>query len=208
MSLALILSFIQYSLVMAFTPGPNNMMLAASGANFGYWRSLPHILGVTFGFPLMFLAVGLGFSQIFETYPLFYMTIKILGLIYLVYLAYKISQFKPKKVDDKDVGKIAKPISFIQAMLFQWINPKAWATMTIALTNFTSPHLEWHMGYQVAMLVGISFFVSYASASSWCLFGAAIAPLLKKEKIRKIFNYTMAILVIASVLVAMLYDKA
>lgn len=204
MSLALIISFIQYGIVMAFTPGPNNMMLATSGANFGFKKTLGHILGVTLGFPLMLLTLGFGFSKVFELYPSILFVLKIVCFIYLLYLAYKLTKFIPHKKSTNDVDRLSKPISFFEAFFFQWVNPKGISTAMIALTAYTTIGASWSVYAQIIMLVAISFIISFLSAATWCLFGKTISPYLHNDKIRIAFNYTMAMLMVGSVVIAML----
>ena len=143
MSLALLLTFIQFQLVMAFTPGPNNMMVAASSVNFGFKKTIPHMLGIAFGFSFMFIAAGLGFGKIFEIFPLLYDILKIIGFIYLLYLAWKIAQFKASAEHNIEAEEAAsQPFTFLQAMLFQWANPKAWTVLMISITTYTSMTLS------------------------------------------------------------------
>lgn len=111
-----------FAFVSSVTPGPNNLMLMASGANFGVWRTVPHMLGISCGFGLMVLLVGVGLIRVFDTFPLVYTVLKILSLGYLLFLAWKIAQAQP-------LGQgrgAARPMTFLQAASFQWVKPGAW----------------------------------------------------------------------------------
>src|SRR5471030_1044646 len=122
MSVQTFTAVLLFSLVMAFTPGPNNMMLAASGARFGIGRTLPHLAGVTIGFPVMILLVGIGLASILLTSPLLQLGMKIASCAYLLWLALQIARSSGAGSDKNS----AKPMSFLQAAAFQWVNPKAW----------------------------------------------------------------------------------
>ncbi len=203
MSLALLLTFIQFQIVMAFTPGPNNMMVAASAVNFGFKKTIPHMLGIAFGFSFMFFAAGLGFGKIFETFPILYEILKIIGFIYLLYLAWKIAQFKADVESEIKTDEAAsQPFSFLQALMFQWANPKAWTVLMISITTYTSLSLSTPLWLQVTILSFISFIVTLPAVCTWTFFGSAISPLLQNTKLRKIFNITMALLIVMSVVMA------
>ena len=117
-----------FAFASSVTPGPNNLMLMTSGANFGVWRTIPHLLGVVFGFVLMVILVGTGLIQIFEAYPVSHDILRFCSIVYLSYLAWKIATAKPGAT--KSVGT---PITSLQAALFQWVNPKAWAMALTAV---------------------------------------------------------------------------
>jgi threonine/homoserine/homoserine lactone efflux protein len=111
-----------FGVIAAVTPGPNNVMLTTTGLNFGIRRGIPHLLGICIGFPVMLALIGLGFGTLFQLYPILHEVIKIIGIIYLLYLAWKIASARG------GVGEVSqsKPINFWQSAAFQWINPKAW----------------------------------------------------------------------------------
>src|SRR5882672_3861123 len=122
MSLETFTAALIFALAMAFTPGPNNVMLAASGARFGIRRTLPHLAGVTIGFPVMILLVGLGLASILLASPMLQLGMKIVSCAYLLWLALQIARSSGAGSDKNG----AKPMSFLQAAAFQWVNPKAW----------------------------------------------------------------------------------
>jgi threonine/homoserine/homoserine lactone efflux protein len=134
MTYDLVLALSLFALVSSITPGPNNLMLMASGANFGFRRTIPHMLGVGIGFTLMIVLVGIGLVQIFDLYPISHQILKVVSVIYLFWLARKIANAAPP---EGDVANESTPITFIQAALFQWVNPKAWTMALTAITAYT-----------------------------------------------------------------------
>ena len=123
----LLASIFMFSFATSMTPGPNNLMLLSSGLTFGYKRSIPHIIGVIVGFPLMTICVGLGLGNFFKLYPITFVVLKVVGILYLLWLAWKIAHSTPKaKVQDEN----AKPLKFFPILLFQWLNPKNWIKST------------------------------------------------------------------------------
>jgi len=188
------LAIFLFGLSAGITPGPNNIMLMASGMNFGIKSSIPHVLGVCIGFPLMVILVGLGFSIIFELYPILHEVIKVLGLVYLLYLSWLIASASPDKLENER----SKPFSFFQAALFQWVNPKAWVMATGAISAFTTLAADIH--WQVFTIAGIFFFAAIISSSSWLVFGKGIKRLLQSSQQQRLFNISMALLLVASVL--------
>ncbi|MEM8977490.1 MAG: LysE family translocator, partial [Pseudomonadota bacterium] len=133
MTIDQIIALAAFALVTSITPGPNNLMLMASGANYGFHRTIPHMLGIGLGFVLMVMLVGLGVIQVFDAYPLAYTLLKIVSMAYLLYLAWKIATSSPPS----EAGETGRPITFLQAALFQWINPKAWAMALTAISVYT-----------------------------------------------------------------------
>ena len=134
LSLDLLLGFALFALVTSITPGPNNTMLLASGVNFGFNRTIPHMLGITCGFFILVLAVGFGLGAVFQTYPVLYNVLRFVGAAYLLYLAWKIAHSGP--VSDTGEGQ-GKPISYLGAAAFQWVNPKAWIMAIGAISTYT-----------------------------------------------------------------------
>lgn len=176
------------------TPGPNNIMLMTSGVNFGIKRSIPHLLGISLGFPTMILAVGLGLSAIFTAYPVIHTAIKIIGITYLLYLSWLIAN-SSSKMEGKQVSK---PFSFIQAAAFQWVNPKGWIMAVGAIATFTSVQQE--LNGQVFTIASVFLCVAFPCAIVWLGFGVALKRLLKNERQQRIFNVTMALLLVASII--------
>ncbi|TMM46334.1 LysE family translocator [Colwellia ponticola] len=188
------LTILLFAASTTITPGPNNIMIMASGLNYGIKNSTPHLLGICFGFPAMVILVGLGFSVIFEKYPLLHEIIKVLGVIYLLYLAWLIAASSPSSLDSKK----AQPLSFIQAAFFQWVNPKAWVMATGAVSAYTSVSADVFM--QVSYIALAFFIVAFPCVGMWLYFGASLKKYLKSSKHQKVFNLTMALLLFLSVL--------
>jgi len=188
-----VLAILGFAAVTAFTPGPNNTMLMISGANWGVAPSVPHMLGITIGFPLMVFAVGMGLGGLFETYPVLHEILKYVSFAYLVYLAWKLARSGRHDVEGARQGK---PMTFLAAALFQWVNPKAWVMAITAMALFVpagSPMLP-----AVLLLAAIFALTSLPSAATWCLFGSAIARFLDSDRRVAVFNGAMALLLVLS----------
>lgn len=176
------------------TPGPNNIMLMTSGVNFGIKQSVPHLLGISLGFPLMILAVGLGMAAVFQTYPILHTIIKVLGISYLLYLSWLIAN-SSSKMEGK---KISKPFSFLQAAAFQWVNPKGWIMAVGAIATFTT--VQQDLTPQVITIASVFLCVAFPCAIVWLGFGVALKRILKNERQQRIFNISMALLLVASII--------
>jgi threonine/homoserine/homoserine lactone efflux protein len=184
--------------IAAFTPGPNNTLLMASGINFGFRRTLPLIFGVCIGFPLMIGCIGLGLGRIFETYPLIYKIMKYGGAAYMLWLAWKIANSKPAGEGNSAVGQ---PMTFLQAAGFQWINPKAWVMAVTALSAYTVAS-DYRFG--VAAVVGTFVLMGLTSATTWALFGVGLKHILNDARYFRLINVTLALALVVS-LVPMLW---
>ncbi|MBU2978751.1 LysE family translocator [Alteromonas sp. C1M14] len=189
----LYLAIIIFAVSTTVTPGPNNIMIMSSGLNYGVKNSIPHLLGICFGFPVMVIMVGLGFSVVFEKYPLFHEIIKVLGVAYLLYLAWLIASSSPTSLD---IGK-SKPLSFTQAALFQWVNPKAWVMATGAVSAYT--YISSDIFSQVIFIALAFFIVAFPCVGIWLVFGAGLKKYLRSSKHQKMFNFTMAALLVGSI---------
>lgn len=191
----MILSIFSFGMASTMTPGPNNMMLLSSGLTFGYKRTIPHVLGVTLGFPVMVICVGLGVGQLFEVFPLIYSVLKIAGITYLFWMAWHIANTKGS-FETKDAKD--KPFTFWQAALFQWINPKAWM---MAITSTAAFITDQHAAFvQVVIISSIFFLCAIVSTSSWSLGGMMLRRFIQNRRIVRLFNVTMAILIVGSVM--------
>jgi threonine/homoserine/homoserine lactone efflux protein len=188
------LSIFIFAISSTVTPGPNNIMIMTSGLNYGVKKSIPHLLGICFGFPVMVIVIGFGFSIVFERYPLFNEIIKVLGIVYLLYLAWLIASSSPVSLE----GRKSKPLSFTQAALFQWVNPKAWVVATGAVSAYTSVSSD--IFTQVIFIALAFLIVAIPSLGTWLIFGVGIKKYLKSPKHQKVFNLSMALLLIVSVL--------
>jgi len=182
-----------FSLVMAFTPGPNNVMLASSGARFGVLRTLPHIAGVTVGFPVMLFLVGLGLASILLASPLLQLAMKTVSCAYLLWLAFQIAR-STSAAKESGAGK---PLNFLQGAAFQWINPKAWLAAVGAISGYTNGDGR-QLYLQVAIIALVTLGVSLASTLTWTAFGAAIRRFLRSALALRLFNLAMALLLVIS----------
>ncbi len=180
-----------FAFTTSITPGPNNMMLFASGVNFGFARTIPHMFGIGAGFLTLLIAVGLGLGAILHSVPLLYAALKFAGGAYLIWIAWKIGT--SRSLSDGRTG--AMPMTFLQAAAFQWINPKAWVMAVTAMATYTS---EQSYLFSV-MVVGIIFaVVNVPSVSTWAGFGSALRQWLSHPVRLKWFNITMAVLLVLS----------
>lgn len=191
MPLDVILALVGFSAAMAGTPGPNNMMVLTSGVNFGFRRSVPHMLGIAIGFGVMNGLVGLGLGQIFERWPVIYTTMKIVGALYLLWLAWGIARSGPVE------GSAARgaPMTFLQAAAFQWVNPKAWVIAVGAVSAYSQPG-----SYLLSVLIisAVMMVVTFPCVAVWTAFGSAMRHLLRDPRIVRWFNWSMALLLVAS----------
>ena len=187
----LLLALIAFAFVSSISPGPNNLMLMSSGANFGFKRTIPHMLGVGLGFTFMVVLVGIGLMQLFNNYPVMYQILKYVSVSYLVYLAYKIAT--ASKPDNSQNDK-AKPITFIQAAAFQWVNPKAW-TMALTAISVYSPSQQMESIAIVALVFGL---VNLPSVSLWAVLGQQLSKILSTNSRLRTFNFSMAGLLLLS----------
>lgn len=194
MTYDLLLALIAFALVSSITPGPNNLMLMASGANFGFRRSIPHMLGIGLGFSFMVAMVGIGLTQVFNNLPMSYLILKILSVVYLLYLAYKIATASPPAEQSGSATQTAKPFTFIQAVLFQWVNPKAW-TMAVTATSVYAPSQSLQA---IAVVTGVFGLINLPCVSVWAVLGLQLKRFLTSPKRLKVFNYSMATLLVMS----------
>jgi len=185
-------SFLLFAIATAFTPGPNNIMIMASGANFGWRRSMPHVLGICFGGPLMIIAIGFGAGALFERFPEFHLSIKIIGLCYLIYFAFRIATASKNSFDSSP----SQPLRFFEAALFQWINPKAWIMASSAIATYTT--IGGGMVTQIGIIVLVFFALTWPSLGAWLFFGAKFKKILAKPFHQKLFNVSMALLLLVS----------
>ncbi len=190
MTYDLLLALGAFAFVSSITPGPNNLMLMASGANFGFRRSIPHMLGIGLGFVFMIAMVGLGLIRIFDAVPYSYDALKAVSALYLLWLAWKIATAAGVAVNSKG----AKPMTFWQAAAFQWVNPKGWA-MALTATTVYAPDRSALAILSVAIIFGA---INLPTVSSWTLLGQQMARALKDRRRRVLFNWTMAALLVAS----------
>ena len=196
MSYDLIVALAAFAFAASITPGPNNLMVMTSGVNYGFRRSMPHILGVVIGFAVMQLLAGAGLMRLFSTYPLSYVIFKSVSIAYLLFLAWKVATAHPLR-DDGDDQAGGKPFSFLQAALFQWVNPKGWAVSLTAFSAYTlSPHL--HPMRNVFIVALVFALVNTPCQCIWTLAGTQLRRFLTDPVKLRVFNVAAAVLLIGS----------
>ncbi|MEM6609909.1 MAG: LysE family translocator [Pseudomonadota bacterium] len=180
-----------FAFASSITPGPNNIMLLASGANFGLRRTIPHMLGISLGHAVQVTLVGLALLSVFERFPVVQTILLVPCILYLFYLAWRVAQAAPPG----DAPASAKPLTALQAALFQWVNPKAWYMSIYAQTNFAPD------GPLVvsAVFVALAFAATnLPSVTVWAWGGVQVRRLLQTRARLRVFNYTMALCLVAS----------
>lgn len=193
--LGLLPGFALYALATSITPGPNNLMLMASGANFGIRPTLPHAFGISLGFGLMVVIVGLGLGALFLASPILQTGMKVLGFGYILWLAWKVANSSGIGEGDNAKGR---PFTFIEAALFQWINIKAWMMAIGAVSVYTTP--GGNIILEVLVLALIFVAVNQPAVALWMVLGSEIKRFLSTPKALRIFNIVMALALVASVL--------
>lgn len=182
---------VAFAFVSTFTPGPNNIMLMTSGANVGFLRTIPHMLGITVGFSLMVLLVGVGLTGLFQAYPLLQQILHVVCLAYLVYLAIKIARSRPSSSSQQ-----YRPMSFISAILFQWVNPKGWS-MALSAVSVYNESASW---LQLLLISLVFAMVNIPSVSVWTAAGKQLSSWMTHPKYVRWFNGAMGGLLLASTL--------
>ncbi|PSW15631.1 lysine transporter LysE [Photobacterium rosenbergii] len=185
-----LIALVTFAFVSTVTPGPNNIMLMTSGANVGFWRTIPHMMGIIFGFSFMVILVGVGLVGMFQNYPILHQVLQGVSVIYLLYLAFKIAKSQPAISSQTQF----QPMTFFSAAGFQWVNPKGWtmAITTVSVYNATS---DWR---GIALISLVFAIVNIPSVSIWTIAGRQLQSVLKHPTKMKYFNYAMAGLLIAS----------
>ena len=181
MSFAMLSALLAFAFVATVTPGPNNLMLMTSGANFGFRRTLPHMLGIVGGVSIMALLVGAGLMALFDAVP---------ALNLVLWLAFKIGTAAP--VEERDADN--HPMTVLQAATFQWVNPKAWAMCLSAITLYAPDRSL----LSVAIVSGAFAVVCFPAISVWAWLGTFVRQWLSNEAKLRVFNITMAALLVAS----------
>lgn len=188
---ALLWGLAVFCFVSSITPGPNNIMLMTSGVNFGVRRTMPHMLGVGLGFTAMVAGVGLGLAGVIARYPGFLAALRWIGAAYMVWLAIKLARAAPLRAGDAR----GRPMTFLQAAAFQWVNPKAWIMALTAVATYTDPADYTRTVLFVAAMFGV---VNLPCISTWVVFGTALRGALQRPAVLRAFNWTMGLLLIAS----------
>jgi len=185
-------ALILFAFVAGVTPGPNNLMLMTSGVNFGFRRTMPHLLGVCLGFPIMVALVGFGLDAIFQRFPGFLTVLRYVSVAYLLWLAYKIAV--AGQPHEADTSKL--PLGFFGAAAFQWVNPKGWVMAVSALTSYT---VMPDYAHSAAIVVLVFLGVAFPASGVWVFAGSALRPLLRDPNWVRPINLTMAALLLASI---------
>jgi threonine/homoserine/homoserine lactone efflux protein len=184
-----------FAFVSSITPGPNNLMLMASGINFGVRRTVPHMLGVALGFTLMIVLIGLGIMQIIDAVPGSYFFITIASGLYLLYMAWKIATTDTSLAENGNAATTSKPFTFLQAALFQWVNPKAW-TMALTAISAYAPESQGWVG--VLLVAGVFGIINLPSTGAWAVMGAKMRRFLSDPVRLRTFNIIAAVLLVGS----------
>lgn len=195
-----LLAIVLFAITMTGTPGPNNIMIMTSGLNYGIRRSLPHFFGICIGTAVLVFSVGMGLGALFSEYAWLHTGVKILGVSYLLFLAWKIANAAaPVRPDaDAEVVSLGTPLTFFQAVLFQWVNPKAWIISIGAIAAFTTG--DQSLFLQVGVIATIMLVCAHPCVAMWLVFGYSLRNLLADPVKRRMFNWTMAVLLVASVI--------
>ena len=189
------LPLILFSFVSAITPGPNNIMLMMSGSMFGIKKTMPLFLGVCCGYPVMLLAIGSGIGVIFTKYPYLHPGIKVVGSLYMLYMAWKIIT----ATVIADNIKTRKPLTFFKTLLFQWINPKAVVMAIGVMSAYTTTHSPHSMMTQVIIITLVGAILTIPTAGFWVFGGAVLSKMVKSHIHLRVFNYIMGGLLILSI---------
>jgi len=193
---SLLVAISVFAFVMSVTPGPNNIMLLASGAQFGYQKTLPHMLGIIIGMALLLASVLLGLGLMFERYPQLYNVLKIVGSLYLFWLAWKIATASTEENSLMNSSSNTTPMTITGASLFQFVNPKSWAMSIGSISSFTLAGDQYiESGLWIMLCFAVMGFIAI---SLWAYLGVAIRRLLTTKTRKKRFNYTMSLMTVAT----------
>jgi threonine/homoserine/homoserine lactone efflux protein len=192
MPLETFVALVSFAFVMSFTPGPNNIMLTASGANFGLARSTPHMAGVVVGYALLLCAAGGGLGALIVAFPAVQIALKVIGAAYLLWLAWKVANAGAASEGDG----AARPLTFLQAAAFQWVNPKGVIIALGAAALYLHPERAVR---DFAVMFAVFSVATLLSALTWTGFGVALRKVLRSDRQARIFNVVMALLLVASI---------
>ena len=185
----------------SWTPGPNNSMLASSGATHGLKATMPHILGITVGFPVMIFLVAIGLGAVFQQSAILREALRWIGAAMLLWMAWKIANAVPPGTG----GSKGKPFTFLQAAAFQWVNPKGWMAAIAVTTQFAAPD---HPLPSAAIIAGAFLIAGFSATYAWAAFGQAIGALLHTPTRLRAFNITMALLLVGFLVAVLLSGAA
>jgi len=193
MPLEVFLSLLLFVFATSFTPGPNNVMVTATGVNFGFRRTIPHMAGIPIGFLVLLVAGAGGLGLIFATAPALQLALKIVGALYMLWLAWKVANSSPAS---EDGDNLARPLTFLQAAAFQWVNPKAVVIALTSISIYVSPDRQ-----LMDFLILLTMFVLFTILTivTWTGFGVALRSVLRDRRRARVFNVVMALLLVASI---------
>ncbi|MXZ80569.1 MAG: LysE family translocator [Gammaproteobacteria bacterium] len=181
-----VIAILLFTTVASATPGPNNLMLLSSGINYGFYRTIPHMMGICIGFTFLLSVAGLGLVQMFEAYPAVYQFLKIASAAYLLYLSWKIATAVSGGAGENETDPVrGRPFTFLQAAAFQWVNPKAWTMALTAMTAYLPP-IEPILG--VVLIVVIFTLVCIPSVIAWTVLGVQMRRFLSDPVRLRQFN--------------------
>jgi threonine/homoserine/homoserine lactone efflux protein len=189
----LFLALTLFAVVMSFTPGPNNILLTASGVNFGFARSVPHMLGVEIGFLVLLVACAAGLGLIFAALPSLHVALKIAGGFYMLWLAWKVANARPA---GEEGSLLARPMTFLQAAAFQWMNPKA---VIAALSAIALYMRRGHEAFDLVVMLAVFGVCTILAVATWAGFGVALRRYLRDPIHARLFNGAMGLLLVASI---------
>ena len=199
MSLTLFIGLVGFAFASSITPGPNNLMLMASGANYGLRRTVPHMLGVSLGHAFMVFMIGVVLLRVFEAYPVINTILKVAGSAYMIWLAWKIANAVPPEAGDVT----GKPFTFLQAAAFQWVNPKAWIMGITSISVYAPPSMGVVGGAAIVAVIFCA--VNFPSVTLWAWMGVQLRRWLGTAHRLRVFNITMAVLLVASLYPMMIH---
>jgi len=188
-----ILSISLFWFVTAYTPGPNNVVASYSGFNFGIKKTIPHILGVTFGFTSLVVFLSIGLINVFKLFPIIQTVIRYLGTLFLIYLAYKIAFSTTSNETQKE-----NPVKFIETFLFQYLNPKGVTVAIIVVSTYVELGVN-YINYATQIVV-LAFLFSITSITLWTFVGKFLRKFATNDKFIKFFNYAMSVLLLLSII--------
>lgn len=192
MTYEILIALVGFAFASSITPGPNNLMLMASGANYGLRRTVPHMLGISLGHAFMVTMVGVVLLQVFQTYPVLNIVLKVLSVAYMIWLAWKIANAVPPEAK-KVTGK---PFTFIQAAAFQWVNPKAWFMAITAISAYAPQDQGVWAGSLIVALIFAA--INLPSVTVWAWMGVQVRRWLGSARRLRTFNVSMAVLLVVS----------
>lgn len=193
MPLETFLALVSFTFVTSFTPGPNNIMITASAANFGFARSVPHMLGVTVGFAVLLVAAGGGLGALLTAFPSIQTALKVMGAAYMLWLAWKVAN-AGSGWDGETTD--AHPLTFLQAAAFQWVNPKGVIIALGAIALYVRPESA---VTDFLVLLAVFALACLLAVATWACFGMALSRALRDRSRARIFNIAMALLLVASI---------